>query len=583
MANAGMNVLPQFQGDYYQLQQQQALAQALMSQSLQSRAPTQTVGSGGSQNYQVMPKMSIGSGLAQIGQALVGAKLQQSAAQGLTALGQKQVQTLTGDGQPADDGSSGYTSGQAGTLLGANSPTPQALAAAIGNWQPSSSDGQSPQTDNSSPQVSNAAPINGGTVNSQPSGGSGSSSAGRGMLFPGGPMNPAGWPVQMAAMRYLNDQDGYWKDQAAALAPTDTIKNNNWMGVTRQQAASNYQNTATKDSALIGHWGYATPNGQGGFNPTIVPTQIPGAQLTTQNGGQSWAYNPIQGGPQALQQESGAKAAGNAQFNIRPGVDPATGKPVYTTDYNLANGLPPPGAAGGSASGGSPSGRFGSYQAPNSAATAPSLPPGGNELASGSAQTFNSLRTQAGSTPVAIDGYNKAEDALLQGVPTGPGSSLGANIIGRLNTAGIPLMKGDATGYQSLQKYLSNANAQAASAGGYSGSDARFDAFSHGQPSAENMNPESLRYAIQYVRGQQAGVQAKYQAAQSFLNAQGGSTVNYPQFEAQWNRAYSPDVMMVKSMPNPADQQAYLANLKKQGKLNTWIKSYQSMQQMGAF
>jgi hypothetical protein len=144
-------------------------------------------------------------------------------------------------------------------------------------------------------------------------------------------------------------------------------------------------------------------------------------------------------------------------------------------------------------------------------------------------------------------------------------------------------MKGDATGYQSLQKYLSNANAQAASAGGYSGSDARFDAFSHGQPSAENMNPESLRYAIQYVRGQQAGVQAKYQAAQSFLNAQGGSTVNYPQFEAQWNRAYSPDVMMVKSMPNPADQQAYLANLKKQGKLNTWIKSYQSMQQMGAF
>ncbi len=179
-------------------------------------------------------------------------------------------------------------------------------------------------------------------MNQTPAAASSSGSSTSGMLSPGGPMNPAGWPVQMAAFRYMNDPQGYWKDQAAALAPTDTIKNNRWMGVSPAQAGYNYQNEAAKNSAITGPWGYATTNGQGGFSPTVVPTQIPGAQLSSPNGGQSWAYNPIQGGAQALQQESGAKAAGVAQFAVRPGVGP-NGRPVFNTDYNLANGLPPPG------------------------------------------------------------------------------------------------------------------------------------------------------------------------------------------------------------------------------------------------
>ncbi|WP_176079509.1 hypothetical protein [Paraburkholderia tropica] len=555
MAGNGPFVLPQYQGNYYDLQRQQALAAALTQNALTPQQPMQTVGSGGSQNYQVMPKVSPLQSLSQLGQAYLAAKLSQQAGQGLNNLGQAQMNWATGSGSG----------------LGA-------MSNAIGNM---GADGSSPLPQPPAGQPGAAAGTAGG--NDAASGSSGAAhnvtAQQQGALAPGGSLNPAGWPIQMAAMRFFADPEGYWKDQAAAIAPTDQIKNNQWMHITPEQAGANYQNEATKNATITGRWGYGTPNGQGGFNPTVVPTQIPGAQLTTQNGGQTWAYNPVPGGAQALQQEAGAQASGKAQYNIVPGMQ--GGRPVNTTAFNIANGLPPPGQAG--APGGVNSGRFGGYQAPSSAPVAPSLAPGGEALAEGSAKSFNDLRAQASSTPTAIDGYNRAEQVLTEGVTTGPGSTFGTNIIGRLNTAGIPIMKGDATGYQSLQKYLANANAQAAAASGYNGSDARFESFSHGQPSAENMNPQSLRYAIQYVRGQQAGVQAKYQAAQSFLNANDNSTVNYPQFEAQWNRVYSPDVMTVRSMPNQADQQTYLNQLKQQGKLNDFIKSYQGMQQMGAF
>ncbi|MFM0245212.1 hypothetical protein [Paraburkholderia sediminicola] len=368
-----------------------------------------------------------------------------------------------------------------------------------------------------------------------------------------------------------------------------------------------------KDAAAA--YGYGTPgyyNALGAYEKKqgyIAPVAgRPGGSLTGPDGvtrynlpapqaGAMWATNPdgsliynqagqpyqigIGGAIDAARGMSAAQASGPAQFKIVPGMQ--NGTPVNTTAYNIANGLPPPGQGGASNGAPAQGGAFSGYQAPNGAPVAPSLPPGANTLAEGSAKSFNDLRAQAGSTPTAIDGYNRAEQTLLDGVTTGPGSTLGTNIIGRLNTAGIPLLKGDATGFQSLQKYLSNANAQAAAASGYNGSDARFESFSHGQPNTENMNPQALRYAIQYVRGQQFGVQAKYQAAQSFLNQQGGNTVNYPQFEAQWNKVYSPDVALVKAMPNPADQQAYLAQLKQQGKLGAWMKSYQQMQQMGGF
>lgn len=543
----GMNVLPQYQGNLYGLSQQQLLAQALMQRALQPQQLPATVGSGGSQNYQVAPRMSplasVGGGVAN---GLLAHTLMGNTAQGLNDLGMQQWNALTGGNPAMGMGASAPAGGAASPLQSA--PADQS----VGNDGAAGAGGLSGQL---SPQPQQQ---------QQP----------QALLTPGGPMNPAGWPVQMAAMRYFADPQGYWKDQAAAVAPTDATRGALQAGIDPRLA--NYAALA-KNSSIAMRPGGGVANMLTGGIQTMPAAAEPGFQNVQDPASGRWYAVPVQGGLAAVQQSGAAEAAGPAMYKPQTGFD-AQGRPVYTTAYNIATGGGTPGA------GAAPSaGRFGGYQAPGGAPVAPSLAPGANDLAEGSAKSFNDLRAQASSTPTAIDGYNRAEQALMQGITTGPGSTMGTNIIGRLNTAGIPLMKGDATGYQSLQKYLANANAQAAAASGYNGSDARFESFSHGQPSAENMNPQALRYAIQYVRGQQAGVQAKYQAAQSFLNANNNSTVNYPQFEAQWNRVYSPDVMMVRSMPNQVDQQAYMQQLKQQGKLNDFIKSYQAMQQMGAF
>lgn len=83
-------VLPQYQGSYYDLQNRQALAQALMGQATQNQAsliPT---------NMPVMPKYSIGAGLTQLGQAYLAAKLQNSVAQGYGDLGAQQMAYMRG-------------------------------------------------------------------------------------------------------------------------------------------------------------------------------------------------------------------------------------------------------------------------------------------------------------------------------------------------------------------------------------------------------------------------------------------------------------------------------------------------------
>lgn len=309
----GMTVLPQYQGSYYDLQRQQALAQALMQGAATPAAQPQTVGSGGSQNYQVMPKASPIAALSPLVQGLISAKLANQAGQGLNNLGQQQWQFLTGgDSSAQSQGTPDPTQAQGAPVTGAaNIGALSGLSAGLGPMAPQTA-------------TQPAAPQQQSTFQPQ------------GAMSPGGPMNPAGWSTPMAVMRYLQDPEGYWKDQATAVAPTDQIKNNNWMHVTPEQAATNYQNEATKNSTITGRWGYATPNDQGGFTPTVVPNQVPGSQLVTPDGGRTWAYVPMQGGPQALQQEYGAKAAGEAQFKPVQVFNSQTGRYEWQTAANVA-------------------------------------------------------------------------------------------------------------------------------------------------------------------------------------------------------------------------------------------------------
>ncbi len=88
----GLTVLPQFQGDVYDLQRQQALAQALMQTALTPQMPLAT----GSGPYSIVPQYTVGQGLSQLGSALLAARLSGQVSPGLGTLGAAQWEALTG-------------------------------------------------------------------------------------------------------------------------------------------------------------------------------------------------------------------------------------------------------------------------------------------------------------------------------------------------------------------------------------------------------------------------------------------------------------------------------------------------------
>jgi hypothetical protein len=289
----GMTVLPQFQGNAYQLQQQQALAQALMQQSFQPQN-TQAVGSG---QYSIVPKYSAVGGLAQLGQALMAAKMQQNVAQGYNQLGQNQWAALTGS-PPASSGTGGTSDGSSDS----SSANPQALASALG------SSGSTAPAQTAAPQQSG------------------------GLLSPGGPLNPNGIPTTAAAMMYMTPegQKELFKSTAAAYAPTDTTRMGRQAGYTPEQIQQANSGRIFKDN-------YVSPN-QYGPN-MVVQDPKTGAISTTPSAAPAGAQNimgadgkfytvPVQGGTAAIQAEAAAKAGGEgSQLPYDKGVD-ASGNPL---------------------------------------------------------------------------------------------------------------------------------------------------------------------------------------------------------------------------------------------------------------
>jgi len=97
-ATSGPVILPQFQGDYLDVQRKQQLAQALMGVAMNNGGDQlNKMGAG----MPVMPKYSIGSGIAQLGQALLAAKLGNDSVEGMRNLGAQQMQFLMGSPQSA--------------------------------------------------------------------------------------------------------------------------------------------------------------------------------------------------------------------------------------------------------------------------------------------------------------------------------------------------------------------------------------------------------------------------------------------------------------------------------------------------
>jgi hypothetical protein len=308
-AAAPMTILPQFQGDYYHLQNQQALAQALMQQSFQPQN-TQAVGSG---QYSIVPKYSAVGGLAQLGQALIAAKMQNQVAQGYQTLGQNQWSALTGSPpaqqsapqQTTDAG--GMTDNQSGPGVTSTpvptpgQPTPQAYASALG-------------------ATGGAAPQQGG-----------------GLLSPGGPLNPNGMPTTAAAMMYMSPegQKELFKSTAAAYAPTPATLAARQAGAnvalwnTEQHARDVYNPPVTGTGILRDPYSKMPV----AFNPEIPAGGTPLFDAS----GNVGAINSIPNAQNVMQGNAAATAAGSAQFKPVQVYNPNTQQMEYSNEAQVTN------------------------------------------------------------------------------------------------------------------------------------------------------------------------------------------------------------------------------------------------------
>ena len=173
----------------------------------------------------------------------------------------------------------------------------------------------------------------------------------------------------------------------------------------------------------------------------------------------------------------------------------------------------------------------------------------------------------------AVTGLETALHQLESGVQTGPGTAQKVNALALLNNMGVPLMKGDVEGYQTLQKYLQNSLNAAAQGTGASGSDARFESFMHGQPNADTMNSPALQGAIRYVLSQHDAAIARgtlllnaYQAAKAMNDPNAALSA-----QQKWSQTYQPDFFAFNRM-NSAEQASYLKQ--KGGQASDFVKQY---------
>lgn len=401
MAGPAMTILPQMQGDYYALQNKQALAQALMQQSLQAQPLPQAVGSGGSQNYQVMPKYSAVGGMAELGKALIAAKMQQQAAQGMNAFGQAQMNALTG-GQQASPAASGTGGSPDGTTASAGpaQADPQALAQALGGASAGS------------PQQSQQQPA------PAPQGG---------MLAPGGPMNPNGVPVQAAAMAYLNPASNpeYMKSILSGYAPTDA---------TRMARQGNMDPVAANQGALFKNNFVAPVSGTGILrNPQTMqpmaynPDTPAGTTPLFDASGNVQRVQPIAGAQGAMQGNAAATAAGAGQYKLTQVWDPASKSMVFRPESDVANataGATTPASAAivqtesnGNPNAVSPKGAMGAWQVMPNTKTDPGfgVTPAANnspaELNRVGKDYYNAMTQRYGSPTVGTIAYNMGPGA----------------------------------------------------------------------------------------------------------------------------------------------------------------------------
>lgn len=299
---------------------------------------------------------------------------------------------------------------------------------------------------------------------------------------------------------------------------------------------------------------YSQPNGAIGQNGQIASvSSIPGAQGVAQANAQATATGSASGGIQSVTMPDGS---------VIP-MRGAQAAPVVGIPTIAPAGVRTPGVATVTPQ------RFGQSSA--DAATQPLV-----------AKEFASYPEQQVGIKQSIAGLEKARGLLDTISKTGPGMPGAMTYAAYANNAGIPIAQGDVTGYQSVKKYLNNALAAAAQNTGASGSDARFEQFSKGQPDESTMNIKALKGAVDYVTSQQDAAKAAidFKLQRSQVLAQQGVPNAQQRAKEEWSKMYDPKVFEFNRM-SPEEKARFKADAIKNGTASQFGKKYNEAHSMG--
>jgi hypothetical protein len=339
MAGSTPFVLPQYQGSMYDLQRQQALANALMQGAMtQPQAPQ----AGASGQYQVAARTSPIAPISNIAQGLLANKIGSQASQGLNQLGQNQWQSLIGalgGGAAAQSPQLSPDSADGGVGVAGN---------AVANPFNGTDGG------NGAAAASAAGPVNGVSAGPQLANNVGGNA----------PLNPLGMNPQLAAMMLMQSPDKYFESQAAAYKQADIVPQLRAAGID-----PNSEQGHALAKALIEKNNYIAPvTGTGTFRdprtmqPVAFNPDIPaGATPLFDATGNVAAVRPIQGAQAAMQGNAAATARGNAQSSPVKVFNNATGQEEYASAADVTNPTAPLGIRNNNPGNLRPGGNFAQY------------------------------------------------------------------------------------------------------------------------------------------------------------------------------------------------------------------------------
>jgi len=516
-ANVAAIVSP-YQGNIYDVQTKQALAQALMKQGMTGGVENYRPAGGG---YQYVPTYGVGAGLTQLASMLGGALLQKQASQELSDISARQYAALTGEGLP--QAQSGPTAEQLATAMGGGGGPTNANAQQLAQAM--------------TPQAS---------VQRQPA-----------PLAPGGTLNPSGAPTALAYQAYQLDPAAYTAKAMEYYKPADIVAKLRAAGIDPSSTIGQQlvQQNIAKENYIPQQ---AFSPGQTVFNPAtgkseVIPNVGEGMEVVTRSDGTKMVVG-IPNYNETLQGRERAKALGTAGAEPMVGVD-AAGNPVFSNKAAVAT---------GQASGPQNinAGRFNGYQAPGSGFR-PALS-AGEQTAAGkmgeqNQQRYTDIQNQAAG---AADRQNmlSAIEAYAAG-PTkfGPGWEKRIENIAALNSklpSDFQFSSDAAANAQAVQKYASTLIQSAQRSGGSGMTDKQMEMIQHGTPGTEMYNKTILEIAPK-LRALEAANQAKANAADAFVAANNNSTAKLNQFESMWRQNYDPRIYQLAVL-TPKERDAKL-------------------------